>query len=64
MFLKFSGFMTAAEMECFLSVKSNVNLYWVPGMWFIHLLRKVRQEGRVRDAQGLKLITEVCYFKN
>jgi len=54
-----SGFMTRKEIDCFLSIKSDVNLYWVPGMWFIHLLRTAKKEGRIRDPQGVKLITEV-----
>lgn len=52
------GFMTRAELVCYSSINSDVNLYWVPGMWFIHLLRKAKNHGRIRDNQGLKLITE------
>ena len=58
------GFMTRNEMNSLLSINSDVNLYWVPGVWFIHLLREAKKEGRIRDAQGLKLITEVNSFKN
>lgn len=55
------GFMTKSEMECFQSVETDVNLFWLPGLWFAHTLRKAQQEGRVTDQQGIKLIMEVNF---
>ena len=54
--------MTRDEMECYQSTQADINLYWVPGLWFIQRLRDARRRGIIRDAQGVKLIMEVCYF--
>ena len=46
-------------MECFQSTEADINLYWVPGLWFIHRLRESQQKGIIKDSQGMKLIMEV-----
>lgn len=51
--------MTKEEMECFQSTEADINLYWVPGLWFIHRLRESQQKGIIKDSQGMKLIMEV-----
>ncbi|XP_015117983.1 bestrophin-4 isoform X1 [Diachasma alloeum] len=54
-----SGFMTALELELFLSVPSvEFNTYWIPCTWFINLLKEARRTHRLPDAQGLKIIME------
>ncbi len=51
--------MTKAEMKCYKSVESDVNLYWLPGLWFTQNLQAAFRQGRVKDAYGVKLIMEV-----
>ena len=52
--------MTAVELELFVSVPSlEFNTYWIPCTWFINLLKEARENGRLSDAQGLKIIMEV-----
>ena len=53
------GFMTKAEMECYQSVKTEVNLFWFPGLWFAKNLSRAQRDGLVTDQQGIKLIMEV-----
>lgn len=54
-----SGFMTSLELELFLAVPSSeFNTYWIPATWFINLLKEARQNHRIPDPQGLKLIME------
>ncbi|KAK1132729.1 hypothetical protein K0M31_014106 [Melipona bicolor] len=54
-----SGFMTALELDLFLAVPSiEFNTYWIPCTWFINLLKEARQNHRIPDPQGLKLIME------
>ncbi|XP_076319804.1 uncharacterized protein LOC143230329 isoform X2 [Tachypleus tridentatus] len=54
-----AGFLTKAELEMFLSVPSvEFNTFWIPCTWFINLLREARQECRITDSNGLKLIME------
>ncbi|KOX76000.1 Bestrophin-2 [Melipona quadrifasciata] len=53
------GFMTALELDLFLAVPSvEFNTYWIPCTWFINLLKEARQNHRIPDPQGLKLIME------
>ena len=54
-----AGFMTKAEMEMYKAVETDVNLYWLPGLWFSHHLREAQLRGRVVDAHGAKLIMQV-----
>ena len=51
--------MTKAEMECYQSVKTEVNLFWLPGLWFAKNLSRAQRDGLVTDQQGIKLIMEV-----
>ncbi|XP_017755603.1 PREDICTED: bestrophin-4-like isoform X2 [Eufriesea mexicana] len=54
-----SGFMTSLELDLFLAVPSSeFNTYWIPCTWFINLLKEARQNHRIPDPQGLKLIME------
>ncbi|XP_013786342.1 bestrophin-2-like, partial [Limulus polyphemus] len=54
-----AGFLTKTELEMFLSVPSvEFNTFWIPCTWFINLLREARQECRIIDSNGLKLIME------
>lgn len=53
------GFMTRAEMECFKAVKADVNLFWLPGLWFTHRLREAQIQGRIIDSFGSQLIMKV-----
>lgn len=54
--------MTPNEKECYEAVKTDVNIYWLPGLWFTHYLQEARRQGRVKDAHGVKLIMEVNKF--
>ncbi|XP_076235316.1 bestrophin-4 [Calliopsis andreniformis] len=54
-----SGFMTPLELELFVAVPNlEFNTYWIPSTWFINLLKEARQNSRIPDPQGLKLIME------
>jgi bestrophin-3 len=53
------GFMTEKEKETFESVKADLNLYWLPGLWFSHHLREAQKQGRITDSHGAKLIMSV-----
>ncbi|KAG0430709.1 hypothetical protein HPB47_022447 [Ixodes persulcatus] len=54
-----AGFMTKLEVELWQSIPSTeFNTFWVPCTWFINLLREARNECRITDAQGVKLILE------
>ena len=46
-------------MECYQSVKTDVNLFWLPGLWFAKNLSRAQREGLITDQQGIKLIMEV-----
>ncbi|GFY76122.1 bestrophin-1 [Trichonephila inaurata madagascariensis] len=53
-------FMTKLELEMLNSVPSTeFNTFWIPCTWFINLLREAKQECRITDSNGLKLIMEV-----
>lgn len=54
-----AGFMTKTELDMFQSVPSTeFNTFWIPCTWFINVLRGARQECRITDSNGLKLIME------
>ena len=58
-----AGFMTKPELEMFSAVPANeFNTFWIPCTWFVNLLREARQECRITDSSGLKLIMEVSIF--
>ncbi|XP_046652814.1 bestrophin-2-like [Daphnia pulicaria] len=60
-----AGFMTYAEMETFKSVEADVNLYWLPGLWFSHRLREAQARGRIIDSYGTQLIMkELLEFRS
>ena len=54
--------MTRAEMESYQSIEADINLYWLPGLWFAHHLREAQLQGRITDAHGAKLIMEVFFL--
>ncbi len=51
--------MTRAEMECFKAVKADVNLFWLPGLWFTQRLQEAQLQGRILDSFGAQLIMKV-----
>lgn len=52
--------MTKPELEMFSAVPATeFNTFWIPCTWFVNLLREARQECRITDSSGLKLIMEV-----
>ncbi|XP_042896249.1 bestrophin-4-like isoform X2 [Parasteatoda tepidariorum] len=54
-----AGFLTKLELEMLNSVPSHeFNTFWIPCTWFINLLRESKQECRITDSNGLKLIME------
>ncbi|GBN23320.1 Bestrophin-3 [Araneus ventricosus] len=54
-----AGFMTKQELEMLNSVpNTEFNTFWIPCTWFINLLREAKQECRITDSNGLKLIME------
>ena len=54
-----AGFMTRPELEMFSAVPATeFNTFWIPCTWFVNLLRDARQECRITDSSGLKLIME------
>ncbi|XP_064454636.1 titin-like isoform X2 [Ornithodoros turicata] len=54
-----AGFMTKIEVDMWQSIPSTeFNTFWIPCTWFINLLREARNECRITDAQGVKLILE------
>ncbi|XP_054724621.1 bestrophin-2-like isoform X3 [Uloborus diversus] len=54
-----AGFMTKLELEMLNSVPSTeFNTFWIPCTWFVNLLREAKQECRITDSNGLKLIME------
>lgn len=56
--------MTTLELELYQSVPSvEFNTYWIPCTWFINLLKEARNNRRLPDAQGLKIIMEVCIYR-
>ncbi|KAK4023402.1 hypothetical protein OUZ56_008814 [Daphnia magna] len=60
-----AGFMTYAEMKTYKAVQSDVNLYWLPGLWFSHRLREAQARGRIIDSYGAQLIMkELLEFRS
>lgn len=58
-FVLLPGFMTKPELEMFSAVPATeFNTFWIPCTWFVNLLREARQECRITDSSGLKLIME------
>ncbi|XP_032780724.1 bestrophin-2 isoform X2 [Daphnia magna] len=53
-----SGFMTKTEMRCYESIESDVNLYWLPGLWFAQNLQEAFMKGHIKDTYAVKLIME------
>ena len=52
--------MTKPELEMYSAVPATeFNTFWIPCTWFVNLLRDARQECRITDSSGLKLIMEV-----
>jgi len=39
--------------------KTDINLYWLPGLWFVHNLQEAQRQGLVVDPLGVKLIMQV-----
>ena len=57
-----AGFISKLELDIFSSVPSNeFNTFWIPCTWFVSLLREARQDCRITDGCGLKIIMEVRF---
>ncbi len=55
--------MTATEKEHLESIVSDLNLFWVPGSWFVSTLQEAVDDGTLSvDPIGLKLVMEVTLF--
>lgn len=52
--------MTPKEKQIYESIAPVVNLYWVPGTWFISALDTAVKQGFMKNHPGNKLIMEVC----
>lgn len=51
--------MTQTEKKYYESIAPVVNLFWVPGTWFVSALNEAIKEGMLNDEAGSKLIMEV-----
>lgn len=52
--------MTGTEKEHLESIVSDVNLFWVPGSWFVSTLQEAVDDGTLSvDPIGIKLVMEV-----
>ena len=61
------GFMTKVESKHYTKAigKTDINLYWLPGLWFVHNLQEAQRQGLVNDPLGVKLIMQVnCIASN
>uniref|UniRef100_A0A914W068 Bestrophin homolog n=1 Tax=Plectus sambesii TaxID=2011161 RepID=A0A914W068_9BILA len=52
--LEAAGFMSAAEKQTLLDVDSPNAKYWVPMKWAFFLVKKARQEGRIKSDQAVQ----------
>lgn len=51
--------MTLSEKHYLESIDSDLNLFWVPGSWFVSNLQEAINEGTLTDSIGIKLVMEV-----
>ena len=51
--------MTQTELEYFNAVEADINLYWLPGLWFAHHLREAKLQGKITDPHGAQTIMNV-----
>ena len=52
--------MTRNELDILLSAPcSELNTYWIPCTWFISLLKDAKNENKISDSNGVKLIMQV-----
>lgn len=52
--------MTKREKIYYESIETNVNLYWLPGLWFAQNLQAAFLQGCVKDTYAVNQIMEVC----
>jgi hypothetical protein len=52
--------MTKREKIYYESIETNVNLYWLPGLWFAQNLQAAFMQGCVKDTYAVNQIMEVC----
>ncbi|XP_046653571.1 bestrophin-2-like isoform X2 [Daphnia pulicaria] len=52
------GFMTKREKIYYESIETNVNLYWLPGLWFAQNLQAAFLQGCVKDTYAVNQIME------
>jgi len=53
------GFMTKKEKRYYESIETDVNLYWLPGLWFAQNLQAAFMQGCVKDTYAVNHIMEV-----
>lgn len=51
--------MTESEKEVFESTKADINIFWLPGVWFSHRLQDALKRGRITDSFGAQVIMNV-----
>lgn len=51
-------------MKCYESIESDVNLYWLPGLWFAQNLQSAFMRGHITDTYAVKHIMEVYLLFN
>lgn len=60
-----AGFMTNSEKEVFESTKADINIFWLPGVWFSHRLQEAQRQGRITDPFGAQMImNEMLEFRS
>jgi len=53
--------MTNSEKEVFESTKADINIFWLPGVWFSHRLQEAQRQGRITDSFGAQMIMNVLF---
>lgn len=51
-----------AELECYKAAETDVNIFWLPGIWFVHRLHEAEAKGLVPSSHGVKIIMTVTPF--
>lgn len=51
--------MTKSEKQSLESIVTDLNLFWVPGCWFVANLQDAIHDQTLTDPIGIKLIMEV-----
>ena len=59
-----TGFMTKEEKEIFESVKADINMFWLPALWFAHYMREAQKNGKITYNDGARLIMAVSVLRD